>query len=204
MVEIIKSVLPITAQLKPHLQFLYRWIVTHPMQVLIAMGSWFLVCGVMDWCEHKFPKRRAFIYVWKTLVGGVLFATVVMIFYVTLANRYPNDAMKYKLDLFWSYKQVIQYKNEFILWQIIWNILAFIPFGNGLYYLLGKKRTWYKVALIAAVFSSYIELTQLYKRMGLFEFDDIFHNTIGAILGSFMAMFIVRVTQMVEKRRNIR
>ena len=87
---------------------------------------------------------------------------------------------------------VIFNHNQFILWQIIWNIIAFVPMGNALYYLLDRteyshggdrKRKFYKVVLSCGIFSAGIELIQLFFRIGLFEFDDIVHNTLGAVIG---------------------
>ena len=37
--------------------------------------------------------------------------------------------------------------------------------------------------LISGVISSLVELSQLYFKLGLFEFDDIFNNILGAVLG---------------------
>ena len=54
----------------------------------------------------------------------------------------------------------------------------FIPIG----FLLGIKVGW-KGIPIAALFSLIIELIQLVTRRGLFEFDDIIHNTLGAVIG---------------------
>ena len=41
-----------------------------------------------------------------------------------------------------------------------------------------------------------IELTQLMSRRGLFEFDDVIHNTLGALLGCGLLSFI----KMIKKR----
>ena len=42
------------------------------------------------------------------------------------------------------------------------------------------------VAASAAGVSFVIEVVQLVFKLGLFEFDDIFHNTLGAVIGFVM------------------
>ena len=48
--------------------------------------------------------------------------------------------------------------------------------------ILSGCRLW-TVMLISGVISSLVELSQLYFKLGLFEFDDIFNNILGAVLG---------------------
>ena len=45
---------------------------------------------------------------------------------------------------------------------------------------------------MAVLFSASIEIIQLVTKCGLFEFDDIFHNTLGAVAGSMVANVIER------------
>ncbi len=62
--------------------------------------------------------------------------------------------------------------------QIIANIIVFIPIG----YLAGCMWKW-KGAIFAVSFSVLIELSQLILHRGMFEFDDMVHNTVGAGIG---------------------
>lgn len=183
MSDIIRAALSGAAQLKPYFYSAYRYIIEHPKMLLLVMAIWFTVCGVMEGIRQKSDDKNVIIFLWKIMVWMALFCSVIMFLYVTLCNRYQVTYMRYKLDLFWSYREVIEHNNRFVLWQIAWNILAFVPTGNTLYYLFANRRKWYKVFLICAGFSLCIELTQLLGRIGLFEFDDIFHNTLGAMLG---------------------
>ena len=62
------------------------------------------------------------------------------------------------------------------------NVVAFIPFG----FLLGcsfSKGKWWKVALFAAGFSLFVETLQFVTKRGYAEFDDVFHNVVGAMIG---------------------
>lgn len=174
-------------QLKPIFQSVYIYTINHPNTLVKVLLVWFAFCGIMEWI-NRFRKKRSFFYVlWKLIIGIFFSGCMVMLFYVTLGNRYPSAEEKYRFDLFWSYKEVIYNNNQFILWQIVWNIVAFIPMGNACFYLLDTNRKFYKVILYMGAFSLGIEATQLYFKMGLFEFDDILHNTLGAVCGYLIA-----------------
>lgn len=87
--------------------------------------------------------------------------------------------------LFWSYRAILDGEVDLIL-QILWNLVLFLPVGLLLMFMLTCKRKW----LIAIVFSilllTSIEVIQLLFHLGLFELDDIVHNTLGAIIGVCM------------------
>ena len=65
--------------------------------------------------------------------------------------------------------------------EILLNVLLFIPLGVliGLQYRLRPMQ----VFLIGVFFSAMIETTQLITCRGLFEWDDILHNGLGALVG---------------------
>lgn len=84
--------------------------------------------------------------------------------------------MGYEMELFWSYRRGGQ-----LLWENFWNVVLFVPIGMFLS-LLAKKKVWL-AGVIGFLLSVGIEGTQLITHRGFFEFDDIFHNTVGAALG---------------------
>lgn len=108
---------------------------------------------------------------------------------ITILDRTPGEDYKYELELFWSYKAAMA-GVRWLLMEDFLNVVLFVPVGVCLSMLM-KKRLW-TVALMAAVFSASIEITQLVTKCGLFEFDDIFHNTLGAVAGNM-------ITDVIEK-----
>ena len=88
--------------------------------------------------------------------------------------RKPFDGEHLKLELFWSWKQWTVQKN-----QILTNIVMFIPVG-----MLGGKIWRWRGLIVASELSVAIEVLQLVSQRGLCEFDDVFHNMIGAAVGS--------------------
>ena len=114
-----------------------------------------------------------------TLCFAVYLAAV---FWYTIGKRhvgyYPS-----RFDLFWSYGQWLNGKKELGL-PIVANIAMFVPFGflsAALWH--GTRRKAFRIALITLVFSVLIETAQLFLMRGMFEFDDICNNVLGALAG---------------------
>lgn len=110
----------------------------------------------------------------KGLQAGYMF----LILAVIVLSRAPGK-LRYELIPFWSYR-VPSLRQEILL-----NVVMFIPVG-----LLGGK--WSTVGM-AAIFSAAIELAQLISCRGLFEFDDIIHNALGAAIGVAAVMLVKRM-----------
>ena len=84
---------------------------------------------------------------------------------------------------------------------MLFNVLIFMPFGFTLSEFLrlvkrlGAKRILGFVALTAFLLSLTIESLQWILRVGLFELTDIVLNTLGAIVGSAIAIGLSVVTR---------
>ena len=116
----------------------------------------------------------------KKSVISVLIPYVLLIIGETLIFRTVSAEPRFQFELFWSYKIWSYY-----WFEIIANIIVFIPLGI----LLCKLFGW-KGVIFAILFSSGIEIIQLVSRRGLFEFDDIFNNSLGSIIGGVTTMLI--------------
>lgn len=66
-------------------------------------------------------------------------------------------------------------------------ISCFFPLGFVLTDALAGCRLW-MVILISGAISSLVGLSQLYFKLGLFEFDDIFNNILGAAQSSSLVI----------------
>ena len=104
---------------------------------------------------------------------SLLAAYAILVVAGTILIRVSKVEPQYQLQLFWSYaKWDVQQQ------QVLANIFMFIPIG-----FLAGKEFGRKGIPVAAVFSALIETIQLLTCRGLFEFDDIIHNTAGAVIG---------------------
>lgn len=117
-------------------------------------------------------------YKWRW-EGGVLIGYTFLVIAITLLTRKSENGTHFQPELFWSWRQWNSQKG-----QIIANIVMFIPIGV----LIGRLWKW-KGLWFAACLSLVIELLQLVMSRGLCEFDDVFHNCIGAAAGIGIVMF---------------
>lgn len=74
---------------------------------------------------------------------------------------------------------------------IIFNMMMFMPLGFLLPLLSIRTRRFTPVLVISLIVTIGIELTQVLSRRGIFELDDIFHNTLGSIAGYLIMQAIL-------------
>lgn len=107
----------------------------------------------------------------------LLFLYFGFIMYKTIMFREVGDS-RLNLVLFSCYRTT-----DRSLWiGGIENIWLFLPFGSGLNRLF-KKRAFKKTFLIGFMLSLTIETTQYMTGLGMAEFDDVFNNTLGSVIG---------------------
>ena len=78
---------------------------------------------------------------------------------------------------------------------------AFMPFGFFLPEIWSRVDRWYTTTLLGAVFSLCIETTQLVFRVGSFDVDDLFLNTLGGMLGFCTHRMVQKVRIRRRKRK---
>ncbi len=109
---------------------------------------------------------------------------------ITVIERQPSDNAQYNLLLFWSYRAIARGELDLIS-QVLWNVVLFIPIGILITLILKSKYKWLIAIIISTVLSALIEVIQLFLHRGLFEFDDILHNMLGAAIGICLTILVV-------------
>lgn len=98
-------------------------------------------------------------------------------------------------ELFWGYKT----DDPNILYaDNLYNILLYIPIGC-LVGLIVPKRKWLMAMLFGLFLSETIECSQLIWHKGTFDVDDLFNNTVGAIIGALTVMLTTWIRNKVTK-----
>lgn len=126
----------------------------------------------------------AVIFLWKrNLPLSLLIAYMFLVLAYTILTRTATPNVRAEFIPFWSYRAIAgaiysPVSRLTLFLQIIANIVMFVPIGA----LAGRLFKW-KGILIGCSFSAVIEVTQLLTHHGLFEFDDIIHNTLGTAIG---------------------
>lgn len=112
----------------------------------------------------------------------VLFAIYIFaVLWITLIDRESGNR-RANLVPFWELANVIKgVERSFYIGQIFGNLVMLMPLGFMLPII--RKVSLKQMLLISFCFSAGIELTQFITGRGLMEFDDVFNNTVGAVLG---------------------
>ena len=118
----------------------------------------------------------------------IIYSFGVLVFTV-ISRRTSN--YKPLLVFLWSYKAVIAGETKYIP-EILGNIAMFIPVGFLCAFIFADKKIL-PIILSGFAFSLCIELCQLIFHKGSFEFDDLFNNTLGAIIGFLLYLLIRKV-----------
>ena len=163
---------------------LYSYVYGHAVFAVLALLVVITGCGVferfvLDNCNDE--KLGQGLIKWSVFL--TLFFSTVFFLYAALFSRSEAGEARYELELFYSYRKCAATHSEFWIRQILFNILAFVLFGNGLGYLIGGRWKAFKVFMLCFLFSFSVEAVQLVFRIGLFELDDIFNNVVGGMLG---------------------
>ena len=136
---------------------------------------------------------------WRRYVRLAVVVLLLVWFFIVLSQtvfgRKPFDGNHFQPELFWSYRSV-QMKEAWFVRQIIGNVIMYMPFGFLFPLLLNRKLSGWKVfaiTLIAGLAISFsTEFMQYIFRIGLFEFDDMFHNGLGIVIGFLIHLVFVR------------
>lgn len=117
----------------------------------------------------------------------LLVAYLAFIVYMTLASRKVGSGGLRPVP-FRTYKGF--WSNSYRRMQIMDNIWLFVPMGAILYRL---KPKWY-VVFVPVLISIVIEVAQYVLDLGVCEFDDVFNNGLGGVIGVVLCWVIVRLT----------
>lgn len=141
-----------------------------------------IFCGYMFLIRRKKSQGQS-VSRKEILCGLALSIYLVLLLGGTLLNREIGDEYLIEWVPFWSYADLLKEWSESLAIQIIYNVLVFVPWGILIPAVFAAKRRFRFVVLSAASVSLLIEVLQLVFKLGLFEFDDVFHNTLGAVIG---------------------
>lgn len=134
--------------------------------------------------EKKFPWTKALL--WLMFIGYMA-----IVIYATMLRGFGFFHREWNLHLFRAWREAW---NNFSVknWaNVLLNVAMFVPLGF-LLPLLGKKfRKWYLTIPAGFALSFGIELLQLAIGIGICDVDDLFANTLGAVIGFFLIMTVL-------------
>lgn len=114
-------------------------------------------------------------------------ALVYFVFFAESMGRYQTEEYRYNMVPFKEIKRFLQnwtkVGRKSVIFNILGNIVAFMPFGIALPVISNDKLKFFMVALYSMALSMGIELIQLVTKIGSCDIDDVILNTVGGILG---------------------
>lgn len=133
----------------------------------------------------------------KPIIRSLILIYPIFVLLLTIITRTPKANIRAEWIPFWSWYDVIFHHNKTLFEENILNILMLLPLGVMLK--LYKINFTVKHAFHCGLaLSATIEVTQLIFRLGLFEWDDMIHNTLGCVLGTLIAENIMQIKKLLR------
>lgn len=139
-------------------------------------------------------KRR--VSGWQRVISQLVFILYlgVLFYFLFFSERYGrtdiSDEYHYNLVLFREIKRFYRYREilgmKSVMINLAGNVVAFMPFGFFLPILWPRSGKFLYVAFWSFLFSLVAETIQLVYKIGTFDVDDLFLNTLGGIFGYMM------------------
>lgn len=138
----------------------------------------FLLCYLL-WIEDLLQLSQVAAIMVSFLYLGYVFS-------ITVFTRTPSSVPKYNTELFWSWKDIIKFKDIELLIQNLLNCLLLLPTGLLLPFIMKRPISAITAACVGIIVSIGIEVSQLVGCLGLFEWDDVIHNALGCMIGAII------------------
>ena len=164
--------------MKDLLSFFQSFFNNIPISLLMFLLSAYLIIIILMMVMRCSKEMITMVSLGLALIEYVIVIMLATVFFRPISAEYQSEMIP-----FWSYNRIINGDMHLLRANIL-NTLLFIPIGLLLCGITNGKR-WLLPVILAASLSVFIELMQYVFRRGLFEFDDIFHNTLGCLLGFF-------------------
>ncbi|MFV0341694.1 MAG: VanZ family protein [Anaerocolumna sp.] len=146
----------------------------------------------------KSVSRKFIVNVSRVLFAGYIILLAYFLFFSEDYGRnISSQDYRYNLVLFKEMKRFIEYRNiigmEKFVVNIFGNIFAFAPFGFVLPIISKENRKLFHITLLSFELSLTVELLQLIFRVGIFDVDDLFMNTLGGFIGGICFMICHKI-----------
>lgn len=161
------------------MDFVRLWIYYRPdWPIWLYAFLLFVILIIILLIHDKLLKKRAM---------GLYLLTVYLAYIVsiTVLNREPFIGTHFEPQIFWSYREILSGDFYYIEENLL-NVFMLMPIGLLIPIIIdipSDMWQYVKIFIIGSSISLIIETLQLVSQRGLFEFDDIFHNTLGCLIG---------------------
>lgn len=166
-----------------------RWAIP---SILLVLAAFCISLVSYKFIYKKIFKGKKEVSLYQFVLFVILLGYLFLVFAMTGLSRADNFSNTIiNLNFLSSYLDVWYSWSLTPLLLLILNILMLAPLGFLLPLISKKFDSVKNILLVAFTFTIFIELFQLITHRGIFELDDLFHNTIGSIIGySIVKVFL--------------
>lgn len=155
-----------------------------------------------DYEVHRKKTRIVLKIIMKFAFFVYIFFLFYMLFWSNIFNREQGyDFYRYNLSPFNEILRFLKGRNvldlDVIMVNVFGNILAFIPLGAAMNWMVKIRLRWFHVLLYIFFVSLVVESLQLLFKVGVFDVDDLILNTFGGLIG----FWIYYICDVVYKKR---
>lgn len=144
---------------------------------------------------------------------------ILLVYFLFFSEEYGRDEIystyQYNFKLFRELDRYIEYREQigfiYFLINVVGNVVAFMPFGflvpvmyreqrREVVYRGHYFRSFLFVTMLGFSFSLGVETVQLVTKVGCFDVDDLFLNTVGVILGYIIYYVCKKIIGVFGKR----
>lgn len=148
-------------------------------------------------------KKAGKSFYWILFALYIIFLLYVLFFSDLFGRTVQTEEYRYNLKLFREIKnfyRALRNGNGFYLFwlNVLGNVAVFIPFGCLTPVLMKNRHKLILTIELGFLFSVSVETLQLFTRVGVFDVDDIFLNTVGTIIGCLIWL----INSKLKARRN--
>lgn len=177
-----------------------RWAIPSILLVLVVF--------CISLVSYKFIYKKIFkgkkeVSLYQLVLFVILLGYLFLVFAMTGLSRADNFSNKIiNLNFLSAYLDVWYSWSLTPLLLLILNILMLAPLGFLLPLISKKFDSVKNILLVAFTFTIFIELFQLITHRGIFELDDLFHNTIGSMIGYFIVKVFIEIKEFKKVSKN--
>lgn len=158
----------------------------------VLIGGYVILKAAYLYLNNKRPDMNL-----SNIAGKYIFACYIMyVLYLVLFSREPGSREGVNLELFGTYSESPRAQA-----YMVENILLLIPFGFLLPFLSRRLATFTSALTLGLIFSLIIETTQYITKRGYFQADDIWLNTVGAVIGFITAFTLMQVLRFLKSQK---
>lgn len=144
---------------------------------------------------------------------------ILLVYFLFFSEEYGRDEVystyQYNFRLFQELRRYFEYREQigisYFLINVVGNIVAFMPFGflvpvmyreqrREVVYTGHYLRSLLFVTMLGFSLSLGVETVQLVTKVGCFDVDDLFLNTIGVVLGYIIYYICKKIIGLFGKR----